>query len=130
MRHQKIKGGDEMRGVIERILEKQGEHGRFYAVCVAGEWYTCFEDLSDFKEGDLVSFEVRENGEYRNLVNVRKVGQDESQRIEEMFEDKKKRMLRSVALKAAVELVKNVQSDDLVRDALEVAGRFEEWLRR
>lgn len=63
-----------MQGYIDRIAEKQGK-GRngpytMYNLQVNGEWLGHGFTKPNAKEGDYISFDVEQKGQYKNITNV------------------------------------------------------------
>ncbi|RLI03494.1 hypothetical protein DRO38_02625 [Candidatus Bathyarchaeota archaeon] len=129
--------GDKMRmlGQIEKILEKENGKGRFYAVCVDGEWFTTFEDMAKFKEGDYVVIDYRErkkkNNSFRNIVKIEKT-EPREKRIERMSKQKRMNINRAVALKVAALIVSSsrMKIENKVKKTMEFAKEFEEFLNQ
>lgn len=125
-----------MKGKIDKIVEKEGENGPYFAVCVSDEWYTSFEDMSEFQEGDRVKFEIKErkaNGNvYRNITQIEKIENsgkktDREKRIEKYHNEKVSGKIKGLALKKAVDLVKEteLELDTKMKKSLEIAKYFE-----
>lgn len=128
-----------MDGVLEAKREKRGSKGTFYAIQIAGDWGICFQKSIDAVEGDVVEFGREDKGDDTYFSKVKKLTgtatPKPTQNPGQITTDE--RINRSVALKAAVELITPTIIQDagpemllLAKDALVVAENFEKWLNR
>ena len=95
-------------GVVEQIIEKTSSTGqKFVAICISGEWFTCWKDISGISVGDNVKYDYKErqNGEYRNITKIYKIPYVE--KTVQVKEDKQEEEMKDVDLKRILVALNN-----------------------
>jgi hypothetical protein len=118
------KKGDKMKGTVEAISMK--ENPERYSLKIGEEWYSGFGRLPEgIEKGSEVELEFVQKGIFRNIEKIVKITPKELSpgRFSEDSE-KSDRIIRSVALKCAVEM----EQIDFA-GALVIAKEFEKYLR-
>ena len=60
-------------GTVEKIIEKQGNKGAYKSVKVDGVWFNDFnKHFEGCEVGDQVEVEYAVNGQFNNLISVKK----------------------------------------------------------
>lgn len=117
-----------MEGRIEKIWDNESKNGRRYlGISIDGQRYTLWEEkyFGRFNEGDLVEFEWKKSGKFRNITEIYPLN-------DEPFQEKKHTdIIRMSCLKSASELISGSEIDpgkkaDL---AVEFARKFENYVK-
>ena len=118
-----------MKGEIEKIWENESRNGkRYLGISVDGERYTLWEDeyFDKLKEGDIIDFEWKKSGKYKNITKINMNNDDN-----DFMERKQESIIRMSCLKSASELIAGSDLEPVKRAdmALDFAGKFEKYVR-
>ena len=81
---------------IEKILEKEGQHGPYKSIKWNGVFYSCFHrHINEMvHEGDIADFELEPRGKYKNIKELLSLNGKTYTRIDgKLVEDRQARML-------------------------------------
>jgi hypothetical protein len=112
------------KGRVEATAQNSAER---YGLKLAGSWYNGFGQCPA-ERGDEIQIDYVENGEYRNLENVRHVDSESELGVRMLDANRDERVVRCVALKCATTLF--ASEFGTVEEVLNVAERLEQWLLR
>jgi len=130
-----------MIGEIVKIEEKEASTGKkFWTVTyrtkgdVKNHWANTFENMDTYKVGDIIEFDISQNGPFRNMRNVRKMQQIKTEQKTEKAEksDYFAVSVRNTALTASIQLAcATIDKENVValEDVINTAKAFEEYLR-
>lgn len=118
-----------MKGEIEKIWENESRNGkRYLGISVDGERYTLWEDeyFDKLKEGDIIDFEWKKSGKYKNITKINMNNDDN-----DFMERKQESIIRMSCLKSASELIAGSDLEPVKRAdmALDFAGKFEKYVK-
>lgn len=118
-----------MKGEIEKIWDNESRNGkRYLGISVDGERYTLWEDeyFDKLKEGDIIDFEWKKSGKYKNITKINMNNDDN-----DFMERKQESIIRMSCLKSASELIAGSDLEPVKRAdmALDFAGKFEKYVR-
>jgi len=118
-------------GTVEKVVRKKAKRGERTAVLIEDRWYSTFDPI-DVEEGQDVVLQYEERNGFCNIVSVKPKtngnGSPASPK-QQREQEREGHILRSVALKAAVELVKAFPEERRTpEECVAVAAYFEEYL--
>jgi len=118
-----------MKGKVEEIFSEQTRSGVDYLrVQIDGETYSVWDQqyFDAFQEGDMVEFDYRESGQWKNITNLAVIDSTSKEGKEraEYFKLRDKYITRMSCLKSAAYLLANDDSDSSTkgRDALSLGA--------
>lgn len=120
-----------MKGILERIEEKESKNGgSYWLLTIGNEKYSAFErkDIEGVAEGDTVNVNYKKAGKYKNITELKKVGNGHDEELYRM--DKENRIVRMSSLKSASEIVSGLKLGlpEKVEATLATAKDFERYI--
>jgi hypothetical protein len=116
-----------MKGRINRIWTNERKDGtKYWVLSIDGQRYSVWnqELVEGLNEGDVVDFEFKQSGNFRNITKLSKIK-------EQIYaNDTQKQIVRMSCLRSAAELLSDsgLTYDVRVKEALKVANKFEQWV--
>ena len=134
-------------GTIKKIIDKTTIKGKPYkTVLINDVWINSFSFAINetLKEGQLIQYELKQEGEYKNLDKIipleEKATTNEKTKIEEIHiqpnkPDKDTRISRLAVLNTSTEIHKQANTEGydnkkLFESILEMAEKLEQWVNR
>jgi len=133
-----------MKGEIEKIWRNNTADGRKYSVLqIGGERYSLWEEeyLDKLKEGQVLEFEVRESGDYKNICKIydpsgaqKPGGSDfplpEAQRDGNGQNQKSRQIVRMSCLRSASQILggSRIPAGSRADRTIEIAKKFEKYV--
>lgn len=105
-----------IKGKIEKIEEKTAGKRKYYRLLIDGQWFSYWVSKCDFHEGDWVFYNYTEKDNWKNITEIK--GTDIE--VSEHSDTSEERIIRSVALKCAVELIKAIPEQNREKADLKV----------
>ena len=130
------------KGIIKKVIDKTTVTGKPYkTVLINDVWINSFNFAVNetIKEGINVEYELKQEGEYKNLEKITPLNDKTAEKIEEIHinnakPDKDTRIGRLAVLNTSVELHKQTEeelsNEELLKSVKRVAEDLERWVNR
>lgn len=121
-----------MKGEVEKVWKNKTEDGRKYEVFqIGGERYSIWDEnyLDRIQEGQLLEFDFRESGDFKNITRIYENPGNES-KTPEYEEQKVKRIIKMSCLRSASRVLtgSKIPYDNRADKTIEIARKFEKYV--
>jgi len=132
-------GGEIVKGEVERVWRNVTSDGRRYGILqINGERYSLWDEdyLDRIQEGQILEFDFRESGDYKNISRIYDVKVDErskGMRGEENLEygeARLKKIIRMSCLRSASRVLtgSRIPASERAARVIEIAKAFEKYI--
>lgn len=122
-----------MKGKVEKVWRNETTDGRRYDVLqVNGENYSVWDTdyLDRIHEGQVLDFEFRESGEFKNISRIYEQAGDVQPEKTNYNRDKLEKIIRMSSLRSASRVISRseIPYDSRAKKTIEIARMFEKYI--
>lgn len=121
-----------MKGEVEKVWKNETTDGRKYEVLqVDGEKYSLWDEnyFDRFQEGQILEFDFRESGDFRNITKIHERSGDRGGEPE-YNEQRVKRIIKMSCLRSASRVLvgSKIPYANRAEKTIEIAKKFEKYI--